>query len=488
MNERLVFGYGTSGHRGETPGARWRTAPQPQAVAAPAVTTSPGIPSERRELAFTGLLAFTALLFFRPQDQIPALNVLHLAELSALAALAAMVFGRLARRLTVSTITPELLGVVGLGAVILATAPFSIWISGSVHTFTDVYVKIILIFVLMVNTLTTPKRIDRFLWLIVLASGYIGFRAVFDYARGINLVEHGRVQGAVGGMFKNPNDLALNMVTVMPFAALFVLRPIGLVRRLMAAGCALMMLGAIVASQSRSGTIGLALMIVVLGVHVVRRRPGIAVAGLLLAVLALPLMPSSYWHRLSSITDESADETGSREARRILLKESFRAFLQHPITGVGAGQFKNYDPEGRQQAWRESHNVILQVAAELGIFGLGVLLFLIGRAALAGRQIRRLLRRAGARAQRRKSPRASTTVLTDDERTWIEGYTAATTAALVGWVVCALFASVAYNWTFYYLLALAVAPREFLLQRLGARTRSRKYTVMPLMQVRGAQA
>ena len=52
----------------------------------------------------------------------------------------------------------------------------------------------------------------------MLASGYIGLRAVLDYARGINLVEHGRVQGSIGGMFKNPNDLALNMVAVLPLA------------------------------------------------------------------------------------------------------------------------------------------------------------------------------------------------------------------------------------------------------------------------------
>jgi O-antigen ligase len=490
MNERLVFGYGTVGHSGEAPPAPpRRVAPLPQPAGTPAVAALAAAPVERGELAYTGLLAFTALLFFRPQDQIPALNVLHLAELSALVALAAMVVGRVKRGLTVSSITPELLAVVGLGMVILVTAPFSIWMGGSVHTFTDVYVKIILIFVLMVNTLTTPRRIDRFLWLIVLASGYIGFRAVFDYARGINLVENGRVQGAVGGMFKNPNDLALNMVAVMPFAALFVLRSIGTLRRLVAAGCGVMMLSAIVASQSRSGTIGLGVMIVVLGVHVARRRPGVAVAGALAVVLALPLMPSSYWHRLSSITDQSADETGSREARRILLRESFRAFLEHPITGVGAGQFKNYDPEGRQEAWRESHNVILQVAAELGILGLGLLLFLIGRAALAGRHTRRLLRRAAPRAANgRTTTPAAPDVITEDERTWITWYTAATTAALVGWLVCALFASVAYNWTFYYLLALAIAPREFLRQRLSAVRPPRRRAMIPAMQVHGARA
>lgn len=486
MNERLAFGYGTAGHNGEAPAAPVRPAtPRLPTVAASAVVAAPER-NERREIAYTGLLAFTALLFFRPQDQIPILNPLHLAELSALVALAAMVFGRISRGLSVTRVTPELVGVVALGGLILATAPFSIWMGGSVHTFTDVYVKIILIFILMVNTLTTRKRIDRFLWLIVIASGYIGFRAVLDYARGINLVENGRVQGAVGGMFKNPNDLALNMVAVMPFAALFVMRSIGMLRRLVAAGCGLMMLGAVVASQSRSGTIGLAVMTLVLGVHIARKRPALAVAGAFALILALPLMPSSYWHRLSSITDQSQDETGSREARRILLLESFHAFLEHPLTGVGAGQFKNYNPEGRQEAWRESHNIILQVAAELGIFGLGLLLFLIGRAALAGRYTRRLLRRAAPRAP--GLPAASFDPITDDDRAWITGYAAATTAALVGWLVCALFASVAYNWTFYYLLALAVAPREFLLQRLAGTKPSRTSAPIAALQVGEARA
>ena len=34
-------------------------------------------------------------------------------------------------------------------------------------------------------------------------------------------------------------------------------------------------------------------------------------------------------------------------------------------------------------------------------------------------------------------------------------------AGLIGWFVCAFFASVAYGWTFYYLLALLVATRDW---------------------------
>ena len=465
MNERLTFGYGTGGHGGETP-------PRAPTRSPDATESAPTVAShvarrERTDWAFTGLLAFTAILFLRPQEQFPPLNPLHLAEVSALLALAAMVFGRMQRGLSVTRYTPELGGVVGLGFIILATAPFSIWMGGSVATFTEIYSKIILIFVLMVNTLTNPKRIDRFLWLIVFASGYIALRAVADYARGVNMVENGRVQGAVGGMFKNPNDLALNMVAVMPLAAALAMRTGATVRRLAAIGCALLMMGAVVVSQSRSGTIGLAVMTLILGLNIARRRPAIAAAGVLALMFALPLMPSSYWHRLSSITDQSADETGSREARRILLRESFAAFLSHPITGVGAGQFKNYNPEGRQEAWRESHNVVLQVAAELGIVGLATFGFLVVRAATSGRRTRRLLKRAGGLWPRReKSPRHDV-VLTQDEAEWLRSHTSAMTAALAGWFFCALFASVAYNWTFYYLLALATAPREFLLDRLA---------------------
>jgi putative inorganic carbon (HCO3(-)) transporter len=384
-----------------------------------------------------------------------------------------MVFGRMGRALPISRITPELCGVVLMGGLILVTAPFSIWPGGAISTFTEIYSKIILIYVLIVNTLTSRKRVEQFIWVIVIASGYIAFRAVLDAARGVNLVENGRVRGAVGGMFKNPNDLALNMVAVLPLAASMVLRARTIIGRAGAALCGVLMIGAIVASQSRSGTIGLVFMTLIMGFYLSRRKPGMAMAGVLAMILALPLVPTSYWHRLSSITDDTQDDTGSREARQVLLKESFVAFLENPITGVGAGQFKNYNPGGREQPWRESHNVILQVAAELGIAGLSVLLFLIARAALAGFQTSRLLRRAEGKRTRGDTGDVPPPVVTPEEAEWFRGHTAAITAALTGWFFCALFASVAYNWTFYYLLGLATVPREILKDRLAVVTASR---------------
>jgi O-antigen ligase len=458
--EKLVFGYGTNKHTAQAEvvrlsagagnaGAAGRDANREAASALP---KSAAAEENRRDWAYLGLMIFTAVLFCRPQDLFTPLRMLPMAEIAALFALAAMIGGRLGRGLPLSRTTPELLGVLAFALCILATAPFSVWMGGSIHTFTDLYSKVVLIFVLMVNTLTSPRRIEQFTWLIVIASGYIAGRTVFDYARGVNLIENGRVQGAVGGMFKNPNDLALNMVAVLPLAGIFFFRPISPIRRGVAALTAILMLFTVVATQSRAGTVGLVAMVLVLAANIVKRRPGIVFGAALAAMLALPLLPSSYWQRIASITDKKLDQTGSREARSRLLRESFDAFVAHPFTGVGAGEFKNYDPDGREEAWRESHNVILQVAAELGIGGLVIFGFLLARGMYAPIQTRRLLRRSA---------------LDPPEREFLITHAEALSAALAGWFFCALFASVAYHWTFYYLLALATVPRDYLLARTG---------------------
>jgi hypothetical protein len=54
-------------------------------------------------------------------------------------------------------------------------------------------------------------------------------------------------------------------------------------------------------------------------------------------------------------------------------------------------------------------------------------------------------------------------------------------ASLVGWIVCSFFASVAYSWTFYYLLALAAAPSTILRDRIPStrKVRAPRRAVLP---------
>lgn len=468
MNERLAFGFGTSGFYREA--AADPQLPTPRSPATPAVWPAEREP--RRDWAFLGLLAFTAVLYFRPQDQIPGLSALPLAELTAVFALSAMLIGRITKGLLFTRITPELIAVALFGFMMLMTAPFSIWPGGAIGTFTDIFVKVILIFTLMTNALTNLPRVTKFMNIVVITTGYIATRAVFDYARGINLVENGRVMGAVGGMFENPNDLALNMVSILPMALLVSIRAKTTAWRMIAGFLGVMMLCTVIVSYSRGGFVGLAAMILMLGWYMAKRRPG-AVAGAALAlVLATPFAPSSYWERIVSIVDEDLDATGSREARRIALREAWETFLTFPVHGVGAGMFQAYNPPHRVETWRETHNVVLQVAAEMGVVALAIFGFLVWQAFDAGRVTKRLLRRAQPAAPRWGQARQSRApAVTPEEAVYFEAHAGAMTASIVGWLVCAMFASVAYNWTFYYLLALAVAPRDILKARLVSRAR-----------------
>jgi putative inorganic carbon (HCO3(-)) transporter len=449
MSERLTFNYGTDQRVVERRTVDFDNAFRPRTGATRSLEDVP-----RVDWAWRGLLAFTFVLFFRPQDQFVFLTPLHLAELTAIFSLVAMFSQRLRRGQTIVPMTPEFLGVAALGVVMLATIPFSVWKGGAFATFSDVYVKIIAIFILMVHALRSPRRIERMTWIILIACGYLGFRAIFDYARGVNLVEGGRVQGSIGGIFRNPNDLALNLVSYLPIAIFAMIEPGSISKRTWGAIIALLMIGAVICTQSRSGTIGLAIVILISAAHVLLRRPTLVLVGVLIVAVSVPFIPRTYLERMASITDQSKDPTGSREARKILMKEAFHTFLTHPLTGVGAGQFKNYNPPDRQEMWRETHNAILQLATELGIMGPLIMLYLVARGFMSVRAARGILLRA---------VRAGTLSGSDPAVKWMKAHLSAMSAGIIGWFICAQFASVAYNWTFYYLLALATAPRQLLI-------------------------
>jgi O-antigen ligase len=184
---------------------------------------------------------------------------------------------------------------------------------------------------------------------------------------------------------------------------------------------------------------------------------------------------------MASIVDESKDETGSREARRVLLEQAVTLFLEHPLTGVGAGQFQNFGPPGRAEKWRVTHNVVLQIAAEIGIFGLIPFLFLVARGFGAAWWARRALAWTHRRIPKRRSKTQKGHAEPEDglepqERVFLETTASALFAGMVGWFVCAQFASVAFNWTFYYVLGLAVCTREVVKARAKAYAEAKALT------------
>ena len=452
--ERLAFG-GTPGLVG--PG-------QPSIELPAANPDAYDLSAEARDrVAYRALLAFTLVLFVRPQDTIPLLDPLHLAEVFGTFGILALVVGRLNRGLPVTKMSLELGAVLAFGGVMLATAPFSIWPGGAVSVVTDLFSKVIVVFVLIVNTLTTRARFERFINVVVVSCCYVAVKVVLDYGAGLNLVEDGRAQGA-GGLFGNPNDMALNLVAFLPLAIILVMgrgRP--KLRALLALGTPAIV-AAIIFSRSRGGTLGLVGMLFVLLFQLRRVRPSVAFAVIALSVVTIPLLPSSFTERMSSIIHPEEDPTGSREARKRLLREAYQAYLDHPVLGLGAGQFHNYNPSDREETWREAHNAWLQVASELGTGGVLIFGVIVFSGFAAGVQASRVLRKTRRTLKRRSNESVQWVA----RREPLELYAAALLASLTGWLIAAMFASVAYYWTLYLVLSLAITLREIALREVGA--------------------
>jgi O-antigen ligase len=463
MTDRLAFGGGLGGWRPRRRPATPRTAsPTAHVGERAALPRAQAAGAEAgADWAWRGLLGFTLVLFLRPQDQLPLLAVLRLAEIFAIVGLAGMVLGRLSRGDSPFPVTPEVIGLLAFGGAMVIGVPFSFWPGGSVKVIVEIYLKVLVIVMLMIHALDRPQRLSRFTGLIVLSIGYIAARAIFDYARGVNLVEGDRIGGAVGGIFGNPNDLALNMVVFLPIALAAAFKPGAALVRLSAGGCALLMIATVVLTRSRGGAVGLVVMLAALVVVSIRIRPTIAVTAVVVTMAALPLAPASFWHRMGSIFDEQQDTTGSRQARIDLLHQAWAVFLDNPVIGVGVGQFVNYKPDERKEAWNVTHNAVLQVAAELGIVGLLPFGYLIARTGSAARTATQALLSAAPPVKGQAARRAAPT---DPVHDTLLTLSTALLPAIVGWFACALFASVALNWTFYIVLGLAVATRETVLR------------------------
>jgi O-antigen ligase len=106
-----------------------------------------------------------------------------------------------------------------------------------------------------------------------------------------------------------------------------------------------------------------------------------------------------------------------------------------------------------------THNALLQVASETGVAGLVPFLFFFGSGVAAAREVRRRLGPPPGRARRRERARPAQS-RDDQEREALLTTATAVGPSLAGWFVAAFFASVALNWTLYYVLAIAAATRD----------------------------
>jgi putative inorganic carbon (hco3(-)) transporter len=402
-------------------------------------TAAPGsatVPIQDSAAPFKALMVFTSILLLSPQTFIPGLARVRFALLVGGFAVAAHCWSRFATRQPLIRSTREIWLSAALLGWAVVTIPISEHPGGSIGVLFDLFLKALIIFWLLSNTVTTLRRLRTVAWSISLMAVPLAVTAVRHFSSHPGA---SRIVGYEAALTMNPNDLALMLNLILPLTvALFLVTKRPALRGLLACLIALDAV-AIVATFSRGGFLTLAT-ILVLYLRPFRKRPASrwAAAALVLALAAVPLLPSGYLGRLGTITDISSDPTGSAQTRSRDVRVALGFALNHPLAGAGLGMNVLALNELRGPTWQPVHNVYLEYAVDLGWPGVGLFLLLLASCIRSAARVRD--RSAGVPALRDLFVLA--------EAIWI---------ALLGFAVAAFFYPVAYHFYFYYFAALAVA-------------------------------
>jgi len=387
--------------------------------------------------SYLGLYLFSILVLFRPYELIPGLSFLSAtAFYFALATLLIYIPTQLATEGNLTVMSTEVKAILVMTFLAIFTMPIAKDPPTAWQTFNDTFSKAVLMFIVMVNVLRTRQRLMGLMWLSLSMAFVLSYQALDLFMKGELKAEGYRVDVEIGGMFGNPNDLALHLVTMIPLAVCLGIASKSKIMKLIYFAMATLFVSANFVTYSRGGFLGLVAASAVMVWKLGRKsRLNVSIVSIVVGILVILLAPGNYGVRILSIFGLASDPVGSSDQRRELLERSIIVSLRNPW-GIGIGNFPIVGVHNLV-----THNAFTQVSSEIGLLGLlAYLIFMVSP-----------FRKLGA---------IERTLFAKDEHDWFYYLAIGLQASIIGYMVSSFFVAVAYNWFIYYLIAYAVAFRR----------------------------
>ena len=278
----------------------------------------------------------------------------------------------------------------------------------------------ILLFWLFINVIRSMPTLRRTIWTLLVAGGLLGALSSYQQVTGSYGQEFGglayrnyeapegeRIRDGTGrrriwdraqGPVNEPNRFAQILIVLLPLSLFMHRTARSPAAGVWALGLGVLILAGIVLTMSRGAYVALVLMALAMMAFRWIRSSRLLICTLLLAI-TIPSLPfvsariTSISNVSSLVGGDAADSHGAVDGavlgRMTLMLSAWRVFLDHPVIGVGPGQFPPFYsleyghqpgikfrtmPDG---AWR-AHSLYLEIAAETGVIGLTIFLALVG--------------------------------------------------------------------------------------------------------------
>ena len=319
--------------------------------------------------------------------------------------------------------------VILIGQLFLASVLSPVWPGGAVLTTLD-FAKVLLVVIVMFAAVNSTRRLRQ---LISIQAASVGVIAAVAIWKGRSL--GGRLEGMLGGNYSNPNDLALAIVISLPLCLGLLFLTRNKVWKFAWALAMLAMVYVVFLTGSRGGFLSLVVMAATaLWEFAIRGRRRyliglVALAGAILWISSNGMLASRLTGTFNS-EEDVASAYGSSQQRQELFWQSVDVTEKHPLFGIGPGNFPILSG-----SWHVTHNAYTQVSSEGGLPAL----VLFGLVLWLGCNNVRKSKRLG-RGQK--------------EITILAG---SLNASLAGFIVGSVFASTAYQFFPYFLVAYSTA-------------------------------
>ena len=261
--------------------------------------------------------------------------------------------------------------------------------------------KGLLTFIVVTNLTRSELTLRRVVWALVLSGAFLATISVYQVAThsldqdfgGFGRTKIAEIVGEsreprIAGSLSDPNFYAQILVMLAPLALYRLWDEPRLSRKLLAGYALATVTLAAVFTYSRGGAIALG---IVLLLAMLQKRISLKyflIGALTLAPLTL-VIPQSFGERLGTLTQLAPDENSSAEGedssfrhRQMLMTVALHMFEDHPVFGVGAGNYsENYSEYANRMGMTQRsfenfgeptfpHELYLQIGAETGVVGL----------------------------------------------------------------------------------------------------------------------
>lgn len=273
------------------------------------------------------------------------------------------------------------------------------------------------------------------------------------------------------------NDYSLSLCLLIPFSIHIALTSKSRFWQIVTWLTFLLLILAIVGTQSRGATLGVMAVFGYLWLRSSKKGPTLVAIGVVVFIAVL-FAPSVYFERMGTIAEY--EQESSAQSRIEAWKAGTRMATDN-LLGVGAGNFPNNFPKYRgpnaPTRWMTAHSMYFLILGELGILGLLLLFKLVlGSIRLQVRMQRRL----------REKGDAAENVAYDRTLYFLN-------ATFIGFAVSGAFLSVTYYPHLFVLNGLALAYRSIVVDKTGValvvpnsklRTRRNRPVPQPSLEVR----